>query len=306
MELDPPSELRLRLAKAIAASKRCNRRNLEASFYGLFNLWLQKLIGDRANLLVVPQYNLWFDPAELVHVVQVPVVGAGAGAAGADADAAPAAVVVVDEDEDEDEDEDDSDDDSEEDETGRLADMSTISTKTLDRLSHEGKDKFPDFVVLKIRAAPLPPTEPRFNMLEGIRISGESCPLIMECKRSPSARSGIENPQQIVLKLSSAQNQLFGYCDHAFKKYSLLPTVCAIATSGMYWTYAMVTQDDTQTAETWAALNWHGEGGEAGVGYFRLQFDPRVQVHDAAANTIRNFLMALPHRLPNLPGVPAQ
>ncbi len=218
MDFEPHTQDKLRIAKAMGTSKRCNTRNLECPSYALFSLWLQEVVRDRPNLVVVPQYNLWYETGQF----------------NAQDELAP----------------DDGDDEDEAELENPLADLSTDSTRTLALMRELISERFPDFVVLHIMAQPVPANHPRFALLEGVWITGESCPLVLECKRAPKHRASQENPAAISIRLSAAKHQLFESCTHAFQKYRspalAAQEIMAVATAGMYWTYVIVTRENNR------------------------------------------------------------
>ena len=50
--------------KSLSASLRFNSRNMENPWYGLWALELQKLAEPFNNIIIVPQYTLWFSKSD--------------------------------------------------------------------------------------------------------------------------------------------------------------------------------------------------------------------------------------------------
>ncbi len=254
MVLDATTQLRLgnALASSILPSN------------GLFSLWLQSLVRNRANLIVIPRYNLWFEPGEFNAAEEILP-------------------------------------DVQDDDEGELgSDMSTDSTMTeaLSRYSN----KIPDFVVLHIAARPLPPNHPRSAILESIWITGETCALIMENTPEPEVRTANPTPEEIRKGMVPAIAQLQDSCHHAFGKYSGMQRTMAIATSGPYWTYAFVHRGQTANTDTWNdEIQWAGPAtGE----YFCLKFDPPDAANDEATRVVHDYLMRFAPLPEDLPGTP--
>ena len=87
----------------------------------------------------------------------------------------------------------------------------------------------------------LPPEAPHFNCRAGLGIMHECCPVILECKRTPSRQAeGQGRERALMVLIEEAQNDLEHQCAYAFKKYSYSLSLMAIVSAGNHWSYAHV------------------------------------------------------------------
>ncbi|KAH9938943.1 hypothetical protein B0H21DRAFT_52514 [Amylocystis lapponica] len=108
----------------------------------------------------------------------------------------------------------------------------------------EAKTRVPDFALLHFLAKPLSLDHPRYNELDGIRITHKSCVLIAEVKRNPSRRAeGAQLRSQIRSLLSSARIGLAEQCSFAFRHYPKLHSVIGVIGAGVYWSHATVNRE---------------------------------------------------------------
>ena len=259
--------------KSLSASFRFNSRNMENPWYGLWAIELQKLVEPFNNLIIVPQYTLWFSISddepedELIEEV--------------DEDA----VSEIDEDEEdegENHDLEDSDDemdlfryknesddelnvlrDSDESvepiedqnpahqNTEQLEDPDISITNSLSTVADGSTSRrTPDFVALHILAKKLSyPTNAglrvRFERRAGYRIIHECCPLVVEIKSFPSrsvkpARFEFE----LSARLGTAKKHVGLQCYYLFKQYPCSLRTIAVIASGDYWTHRIVRRSD--------------------------------------------------------------
>jgi hypothetical protein len=282
-----------KLMKALSASLRFNSRNMENPWYGLWAIELQKLVEPFNNLIIVPQYTLWFsmsdDEPENEPIEEV------------DEDA----LSEIDQDEEEDEEGthglDDSDDEmdlfrykNESDEELNILrdkdesvepiegqnlnpapqntehDPDTSITNSLFTVADGSAPQLtPDFVALHILAKKLSfPTNAglrcRYERRAGYRIIHKCCPLVVEIKSFPSRNA---RPARFKYELNSesriAEAKVdMGYqCYYLFKKYPCSLRTIAVIASGDYWTHLIVRRSDVPRGagdemdmETWDAL----------------------------------------------------
>ena len=260
-----------KLMKSLSASFRFNSRNMENPWYGLWAIELQKLVEPFNNLIIVPQYTLWFsisdDEPEDESIEEV------------DEDAVSE---IDEEDEGGTHDLDDSDDemdlfryknesddelnvlrDSDEtvepiedqnpapQNTEQLEDPDISITNSLSTIADgSASQRTPDFVALHILAKKLSyPTNAhlrvRYERRAGYRIIHECCPLVVEIKSFPS-RSATPARFKFELKsrLFSAQRDVGFQCYYLFKQYPCSLRTIAVIASGEYWTYLIVRRSD--------------------------------------------------------------
>lgn len=125
----------------------------------------------------------------------------------------------------------------------------------------------PDFVVLHILAKELnTPTNAllrrRYERRAGYRIVHECCPVIVEVKSFPKRRlKSAQFNREVLARLADARQDLGFQCYHLFKKYEHALRTLMVAASGDYWTHRIVHRmevprgmGDEMDSSTWDAL----------------------------------------------------
>jgi hypothetical protein len=243
--------LKYQVAKSFCSSYRYNPRNIERVWYGPWCQVLSDLVEEFDNMVVIPQFPLWFIPGD-----EEPD----------ESDDAPAT---------DDESLDELDcfraipDEWDEDERhikrkdlDLIADITTDSIGTLP--GSNVAELFPDFAIVHLLAKRLPQGHPHFKRLHGIQITHECCPVVVENKKFPK-RSLIGDEFVIAASvlLQDAREQLGMQCYHLFKKYPCSMFTIAIAAAGDLWTYKKVHRNEVPTpdgdemvTDKWDTLIW--------------------------------------------------
>ena len=233
---------------------------MENPWYGLWTIELLKLTESLNNVIIVPQYALWYTVEEESDTESIEEV---------DEDA-------VSEDEEPKKEEPNEDDD--ELDLFRDPDESSVSiTHEEPEISNPQDIKqdpdisfaeslctipdrsapqiIPDFVALHILAKKLefssePYRKRRYERRAGYRIIHECCPLVVEVKSFPKrSLSPAKFESKLDIRLFSALQDLGFQCYHLFKMYKHALHTVAIAASGDYWTYRIVTRADVPRAK---------------------------------------------------------
>ncbi|KAG1855808.1 hypothetical protein C8R48DRAFT_719373 [Suillus tomentosus] len=218
------------LATSLAFSRTFNSRNLEFHWYPLWNQILYELVADIPNLVLAPQFPVWFVPDD------------------------------DDGDGDDDEDENDGDDPEEiisqppeeqptkeapenqdnpnedDDEAAAAGDISFASTVP----QKDAEEVIVDFVILHLKAVaqPQPELKTRYG---GWRITAASVGLLVEVKRFPSRSLAGENQTtEIVSRIMEACSDLVEQAAYVFVQNPNTDSVWAIAAAGPYWCSAII------------------------------------------------------------------
>ena len=250
--------------KSACSSFRFNQRNMENPWYGLWTIELLKLVESLNNIIIVPQYALWYTLEEESDIESIE---------GVDEDA-------VSEDDDQDEHEDKPNEDEDEDELDLFRDPDERPVS----ITHEEPDIskcpsieqdpdisfaeslrtipdgsapqiIPDFVALHILAKKLefssdPRRKRRYERRAGYRIIHECCPLVVEIKSFPKRHLTLKTfNRKLSIRLNWAIQDLGYQCYHLFKMYEHALRTVVIAASGDYWTYRIVTRADVPRAK---------------------------------------------------------
>lgn len=242
--------LKYAVGKSFCSSFRHNSRNIERPWYGPWCQVLTDLTEQFDNMIVVPQFPLWFLPQD------------------------------DDSDEEENSDTDmDSmdgrdyllvsqrDGDEQSSEPGEVddTDVGNITTDTVGTIAGSGAaELFPDFVIIHVLAKHLPVNHIRFTQLGGVVITHQCCPVILENKKAPSrSLEGMELRRGVDALLVDAQEQLGTQCYYLFMQYPHALTTIAIAAAGDYWTFRAIhrheiptTVGDTLVYTAWYSLRW--------------------------------------------------
>jgi hypothetical protein len=275
--------LKSKLSQSYCASYRWNERNLERPWYGLWTVTLGHLTETFDNMVVIPQYPLWYIPDEEDGDEKASVEGDDfsdeeiAGSATdqsrneehdiADPDNDPIDLFQYPEERDPDESMTPHVDscglpDSE-------VDISGDSLVTVP--DGNASERLPDFVVIHLLAKRLRNSFPRYKSLGGLQITHQCCVLVVENKRHPSrVLKGRRLKASLTTALSAALFDLGYQCYHLFKNYPHATSTIAIAAAGEYWTYRIVYREDVpkpavddnigdlMDVSIWDSLEWPG------------------------------------------------
>lgn len=280
--MPPPSSnfsLKGRLMTSACTSFRYNPRNTENPWYGLWTLELLKLAQSFNNIIIVPQYALWYTlPEQESDIESVEEIDEDDISEGGKQDESGEENDQSERSESDDEinflkDEDESVEairvedpqilDIEQDPDTSLAEsLFTIPDGSAPQV-------IPDFVALHIQAEELKyPSKARhkrrYEQRAGYRIIHECCPLVVEIKARPSRRlKPAKFRRMLSSRLANATQDLGTQCYHLFKMYEHALRTIVIAASGDYWTHRIVTRADVPRAtgdgldsETWDDLEF--------------------------------------------------
>jgi hypothetical protein len=231
---------------------------MENHWYGLWALELQRITEPFNNIIVVPQYALWFAmPEEEPEFEEVEEIDEDAISEVSDDDGMGGDEVNPEPDDSEDEldcfrDKDESTEpikDNNLDTLGRRLeqDPDTSIAESLFTIPDGSAPQLtPDFVALHILAKELNmPTTAllvrRYERRAGYRITHECCPLVMEIKSFP--KRGLKPARlsrEVFARLADARQDLGFQCYHLFKKYEHTHRTLVVAASGDYWTHRIV------------------------------------------------------------------
>lgn len=214
----PKMRYKALLEKSFAFSRTCNPRNLEYQWYPLWDQTLSDLVSEVPNLIVAPQYPVWFVPQDNDEV----------------------------DDDDDDEDDDGHSSDPEEilinigeshtertlleddDEGEEVADVSFAST-----MPEKGaRGVIVDFAVINLSAVPLnhPKQKIRYG---GWRITAANIGLLVEVKRFASrSLTGAELEEALEGRISEAHEDLIDQAAYLFLQDEGKESVLAIAAAG--------------------------------------------------------------------------
>lgn len=212
---DAVMEYKAILETSLAFSRTFNSRNIEFFWYPLWNQTLSDLVADVPNLIVAPQFPVWFvpmiddnedendgdDPEEIVQPPEGP-----------DQDEDDEAVGVG---------------------AGNISFASTIPEKKAEQV-------VVDFVILNLMAVaqPQPELKTRYG---GWRITAASVGLLVEVKRFVSrSLTGQNQTAEILLRILEACSDLIEQAAHVFIQDPTANSVLAIAAAGPYWRSAVI------------------------------------------------------------------
>lgn len=244
--------LKCQVAKSFCSSYRYNSRNLEGLWYGPWCQVLSDLVDHFNNLIVIPQFPMWFTPGDDESEESEDEQGS----AGDDIDEMDLFVEERDHDE----------QDVEHRELHQNeTDIGNTTSDSIGTLADgTAAELFPDFAVIHLLAKRLPQGHPRFRSLGGIKITHECCPIVVENKKFPRRRlTGDEFRNAADVLLYEAREQLGMQCYHLFQKYPHSITTIAIAAAGDLWTCRKVRRDevprpagDHMDTDGWDGLIW--------------------------------------------------
>jgi hypothetical protein len=248
--------------KSACGSFRYNQRNMENPWYGLWTLELLKLTQSFNNIVIIPQYALWYTlPEEESDIESVEDVDEDDVSEGG---------------EDKNGDENDHESDSSDDEINLFKDLdesaeaikvedpeilnierdpdTSLAESLLTIPDGSAPQVIPDFVALHIRAEKLKfPSKARhrrrYDQRAGYRIIHECCPLVVEIKAFPTRKQTPGSFRRMLsTRLANATQDLGTQCYHLFKMYEHALRTIVIAASGDYWTHLVVTRSDVPRA----------------------------------------------------------
>ncbi len=268
-------ELQWRSAKSFASSYRYNGRNLEAHWYGLWQIVLNRLIRNRPDFMVVPQFPLYYvfsdvgddeerkegenpdfpDEIGKKDVLQDEIEDAVVDGSGAPPEhqvveapilpahplPPPGSPIF-------------SSTPPRDFECVINPDASSATMKTVPVSSWRSSSAVPDFCILHscTMKSKLKDEEKefRYNALAGIQVTHTCCSFIVENKRAPCRKTDGVDPEkkcdlEVKLLLKEAKDELFDHCVHYFQMYPNSRSVIAIATAGAYWAHKVVLYTNT-------------------------------------------------------------
>jgi hypothetical protein len=234
---------------------------MENPWYSLWTLELLKLTQSFNNIVIVPEYVLWYTlPEEESEIESIEDVDEDNISEGGE-----------DEDGDDDHKSDSSDDEinlfkdpDESTEAIRVDDPEILNIERdpdtslaellLTILDGSAPQVIPDFVALHIRAKKLKfPSKAhhrrRYDQRAGYRIIHECCPLVVEIKVFPTHKQTPGSFRRMLsTRLTNVTQDLGMQCYHLFKMYKHALRTIVIAASGDYWTHLVVTRSDVPRA----------------------------------------------------------
>ena len=224
-QADPTlSYTKLGLAKAYALSRACNPRNVEYYAYALWCQYWMDLTNDSKNLVLNPQYLLYYVPEETSDEAEEDERdGEGHHDDGDDAD-----------------EENKDDENNHNREEGNFNNASanttieTIESRTSTKPERSAEEIVPDFAIVRIKY--------RFRNMElrktwdNIKIQHAGVPLLAENKRA-GKRSLAKVPflKSTNTFIHRAQDDLFRQAAYLFTMHPRQRSVVLVACSGIYW-----------------------------------------------------------------------
>lgn len=209
--INPVMKQKVILETSFAFSRTFNSRNIEYHWYALWDQTLSDLIADVPNLIVAPQFPVWFVPMHDDHedeedgddpeeIVRLPEEHDAPGNESDDEDVGCGA--------------------------GDVSFASTVPEK-------DTRQVIVDFAILHLMAVAQPQQMFRYG---GWRITEVNIGLLVELKRFTSrSLKGEEQEQGIIWQISEARSDLMLQAGHVFTQDPDKQYVFAIAASGPYW-----------------------------------------------------------------------
>ncbi|KAG2037801.1 hypothetical protein BDR03DRAFT_1091620 [Suillus americanus] len=207
------------LETSLAFSRTFNSRNTEFQWYPLWDQTLSDLVADVSNLIVAPQFPVWF----------VPIDDGPEG----ENDGDDPEEILQQLFEEEEASENQNDDEQVGVGAGDISFTSTVAEKDADSV-------VVDFVILHVTAVaqPQPVLKARYG---GWRITTASVSLLVEVKRFVSrSLAGEEQKVEILLRIVEASTDLVNQAAHVFLQDPNRNSVLAIAAAGPYWRSAKI------------------------------------------------------------------
>jgi hypothetical protein len=271
----PPPTLKAQLSKSYCASYKWNPRNLERPWYSLWLLTLTQLTERFDNMIVVPQYPLWYVPQEgdsdsdgeelSLHGGVEGTVKCSSGVVQGfsdndDPDIDPLDLFQYPEERDPDE----RLSPGQDDDTDCSPDVDLSSGSMITIPEGEASERFPDFAIIHVLAKRLPARFPRFRDLAGLQITHQCCAVVIENKASPSRKlSGQAFQDALDANFIVAQTDLGYQCHHLFKEFNHATSTIVVAAVGDYWVHRVVRRCDAPKVRgefmdmaIWDELDW--------------------------------------------------
>lgn len=241
------------VSKSLCSSFCHNPCNLQRPWYGPWCQVLTDLTEQFDNMIVIPQFPLWFIPEDDDSDSDEEESGDN------DPDDIDELDLIGQKDEDE--------QDSERGDVGDDMDAGNVTTDSVGTISgSDVAELFPDFVILHVLGKSLPANHPQFTQLGGVVITHECCTVIVENKnkKAPSRQLGGRVLIRAVdVLLGEAQEQLGIQCYHLFARYLHALQTIAIAAAGDYWRFRIVHRHeipkaigDSISTTAWDQLHW--------------------------------------------------
>ena len=199
------SDTKFSVAKAYTLSRSCNPRNVESYSYGLWCQCWMNLTSESKNLIVIPQYLLYYVPDETS-------------------------------------DEEDKEDGKGDDEEGNALANTTIETiesRTSTKAERRAEEIVPDFAIVRVmfrlRNVELKAT------WENAKIRHAGVPLLVEVKRAGRrSLTKVLFLKSTMIYMKLAQDDLFRQAAYLFTMHPRQQYVVLAACSGVYWSCRIV------------------------------------------------------------------
>ncbi|KAI9570976.1 hypothetical protein HD554DRAFT_2080235 [Boletus coccyginus] len=231
LTLAQKSILKAHFARSCAISSTHNRRNLEAPWYSAWCHTLTQLVEDFADLIVCPQYTIYFTPEspedeeeegdgeeeDSLREEEFPDVNMGPSGKPPQCPT----------------------DESTFDDVTDISDasFSTIGTKP----DKDADNLITDFAVIKVSPKRVNAFHGRYG---GWRIMQISLPLLVENKRYPKRKlKGNESVSDMLPLIIAAMEQVEVQAAYTFQQYPHMKSLIGVAACGPWWTRAVLTPE---------------------------------------------------------------
>ncbi|KAG2129093.1 hypothetical protein DEU56DRAFT_915217 [Suillus clintonianus] len=231
-ENDPVMRYKTILETSFAYSRTFNPRNIEYYWYSLWAQTLSDLVADMSNLIVVPQFPVWFVPEDDDHEDEE------------DGDD-PEEIVRKDPDSKEMEASPRQADGDDEEEGGGGAGNVSVAF-TIPEKDAEGV--IVDFAIVHLKAVAQP--QPKYRIrYGGWRITEANIGLLVEVKRFVSrSLTGQELHDRIHVRVAEATIDLVEQAAHLFIQDENMNSVLALAAAGPYWCSVKIYRNNVKKA----------------------------------------------------------
>ncbi|OJA13685.1 hypothetical protein AZE42_05531 [Rhizopogon vesiculosus] len=238
----PAMRYKAMLQRSFAFSRTVNPRNLEFHWYPLWHQTLSDLVADVPNLIVAPQYPVWFVPQDDEEHED----GSNDQQDNKDDDEDDEDNNNKDDDDDDDDDDDEGanddeeDDEDEDDDVGELAEVSFALTVP----EKDAKGVLVDFAIINVSGQPHEGEESRYG---GWRITGANIGLLVEVKRFVRRNlEGEELDDALAARISEAHDDVVKQAAYIFLHDPNKDSVLAIAAAGLWWCTTKINRDDVK------------------------------------------------------------
>ncbi|OAX34399.1 hypothetical protein K503DRAFT_774595 [Rhizopogon vinicolor AM-OR11-026] len=222
------------LERSLAFSRTCNPRNLEYQWYPLWDQTLDDLVTDVSNLIVAPQYPVWFVPQDDEEVEEEEE---GEGEDEDDGRGGDPEEIITSIGESNPEESTALEDDDAGEEVADVSFASTMQEKST-------KSVLVDFVIINVNGVPRRQKNSRYG---GWRITRANVGLLVEVKRFVSrSLTGVELEKALEARVSEAHEDLITQAAHLFLQEEDKDSVLAIAAAGPWWCSAKINRDDVK------------------------------------------------------------